>query len=233
MRRLALALALQIALFGQVSSPIFPGPGVSSGASTAPAVTGKTCSNQNSGTTSQACTWSSAPSAGETIYCNAANFVATASFSFTDNGSTPNTYTANQAIKTISATRGYQLFTAPVVNSPTTTTVSATTSMSFIFLGCISVTSGFNMSDATVVSTSGSGTTQTMTTTTATAGSVIICTGWGTTGTLTAGTGLTLVTGTFPNNRIEYEKTTTSGGYTTAIGNGTSTTMDLVCGAYK
>lgn len=81
-------------------------------ASAAISVTGKTCTNNSNSSSPVTCTWSTNPAIGETIHCWIVNY-ATGAFSGTDNGSTPNTYTANGSQYNGTALSGfYQFFDA-------------------------------------------------------------------------------------------------------------------------
>jgi hypothetical protein len=106
-------------------------------------LTGKTCAalGASSGT-SATCTWSTAPSANETILCGADNN-ANSAMSLSHNASSPNTHTAVGSVYAGSGIPAYyQFFTsARIGSSPTTTTVSASTG-NWLALGCISYTGG-------------------------------------------------------------------------------------------
>ena len=202
--------------------------------SNTPIPTAKSCAGETTSASTSTCTWSVNPGVGETLYCDVANFSTTTSFSMTDNGSTPNTYTANGAQQTTS-TRHYQHFVASVTHAPSTTSVTVVGTASFLSLMCMSVTGGTGASDATVNFNSGGPSINTIvvTTTTSTNGSVIECLGWAQTGTLSAGTGFTLRGAAFTNLAQEFQTTTTAGGYSSAINNSANTTMDITCAAYK
>jgi hypothetical protein len=152
------ALLILSLIFGQSIS----GPAKISGPVTVPApstiapiaLTGKTCIAE-SDFGNPTCTWSTAPSIGETIYCAVANqnFGGGTPFSVTDNASTPNTYTGNGSAFTSSNTLVTHQFFASfsILHSPTTTTFSDTgANQNHMEMVCFSVTGGVGAVDGSV-----------------------------------------------------------------------------------
>jgi hypothetical protein len=202
------------------------------------ALTGKTCAAVGSSSgTSASCTWSTAPSANETILCGAVNN-ANSAMSMSDNASTSNTYSGDGSRYAGTGIPAYyQFFTSALIaNSPTTTTVSASTG-NYLSLACISYTGGSSSPiDGTVGTHSQTGGHSiSASTTTSNANDVIA--GYSQIGypyTLSATSGWTLLS---PSGDtwygLVYQVTSSSGSQTCTADTNVNSNGDMICGGFK
>lgn len=205
--------------------------------------TGKTCKTVVSGSTDPAtCTWSSAPSTGENIYCWTSDESGTQSWTLTDSGG--NTYTSNGAVVDLSSLGGPfgQLFySANIGSSPSTTTSDSSGTPTRLLIQCWSVTGGNSspVDGAIGVGRTASGTTTSTTVSPTMAGTILFAVIWAETSgtTVSGGTGFTLVTngtgGINGETGTEY-KNSSSSGSNTCDGNWSASGRGaVVCAAYK
>lgn len=216
----------------------FPGPRNVALAASPITLTGDTCSNVGTSTgTSVTCTWSTAPSVGQTIHWGVYTFSAPSTFTVTD--SSGNTCTANgaQYSGTSFGTITYQLFDCFVIaGSPTTSTFTLSGSGSFPVISGYSTTGGVGAVDGTPGTASVTSST-TISATINPTGSTdlsncIVASGGGST--IGAGSGYALINTVNTNNTGEYKILTASGSQTaTAAALSGAFSADLICGTYK
>lgn len=123
----------------------FPFPGPRNVALAVPGYTytGKSCAAQGT-----PCTWSAAPSVGESIHCIVANqFAAASSFAISDG--TANAYTANPGgiVSGVQAASWQAFESLNIANSPTTETLTVTGTSSFPNIFCVSTIGGAGVLD--------------------------------------------------------------------------------------
>lgn len=201
-------------------------------------LTGKTCAGLGTSSgTSASCTWSSAPSANETILCGAVNN-ANSAMSITDNASTSNTYTG---VGTTYAGSGipayYRFFTAArIANSPTTTTVSASTG-NWLSLACVSYTGGSASPTDGTVGTHSQVTGRSISASTTTSNAIDVVAGYTQVGypySLSAPAGWTLLS---PSGvtwyGLVYQVTSSSGSQTCSANINVLSDGDMICGGFK
>lgn len=227
-----IALAVGLSLYGQsAQQQVLISQKIASGIS----VTGKTCVVGATGATNPAvCTWSSAPSIGETIHCAAANFGATSAFAGTDNAGTPNTYSTNGSIYNGSFFAGFQQFldSFSISSSPTTTSITITGTPSFVIVVCFSTTGGVGAADGPVgTGTSASPISINITPVSSTdiAWAFGVCLSGKTMG---AGAGYALIPGAASNQAGEYKILSGSGTQVLTMTT-TGTMADVIAATYK
>lgn len=224
---LLLLLSLPIAK-AQILMPILTG-------ATRAAYTGKTCAAF--GAPPQACTWNVAPAVGETIHCIAQGTTGTVTaFAFTDNGGTPNTYTANGALVGPSTSSNWYLRIFDTFNiafSPTTTTISVTGTAVIVFSECISTTGTPGASiDGARGTNAATGTTLSTTIAPAATNDFGFCASQGG-GVTTFGTSTTGWTALAGNTNVIYAANLLPGSQSVVVTSTNSTSLVTLCGTYK
>ena len=196
--------------------------------------TGKKCALQVVGGTNPVqCTWSAAPSVGESIFCGVATFGA-ATFAVTD--SVPNTYSANGSIFSGSVSNGhYQLYAAyGITGSPTTSKVTITGTANYGVISCASFKSGTAADGAVGTGTTVGGASVSATINPTLQSDLAYCfvavTG---TRTISAGPGFILTATAVPNVTSEYGFLASSGSQTASAKMDGNASMDMICGTYE
>lgn len=207
---------------------------IAGGGAHGPTFTGKTCNAFNPNPTT--CTWSSAPSAGETIHCTALGASGTvSSFAVTDNAGTPNTYAANGAAVGPSTSFSWtlRLFdTFNIANSPTTTTLTTVGTATGWAIQCISTTGSVGAAaDGARGSATNTGTTNTVTIAPVAANDFGFCVSEGdgatTLGFSTSGWTIPAIT------NAGYKSALTAGSQSVVITSTASVGLVSICGTYK
>lgn len=200
-----------------------------------PTYTSKTC--VAFGAPPQTCTWSAAPSIGETIHCggqgsgSGGNVTA---FNVTDNASTPNTYTANGAIVGPATSSSWYIGLQDsfnITHSPTTTTAVLVGTASSIVFQCITTTGTSGAAiDGARASATATGTSNSVTITPVTVNDFGYCvsqSGGATTW------GATTWTPVPANLNTAYKNGLAAGSQSTVLTSTNSLTLVSVCGTYK
>lgn len=200
-----------------------------------PVYTGKTCGAF--GAPPQTCTWSVAPAIGETIHCIAQGTTGTVTaFALTDNGGTPNTYTANGALVGPSTSSNWYLRLFDTFNiafSPTTTTISVTGTATIVFSECISTTGTPGASiDGARGTNAATGTTLSTTIAPVASGDFGFCGSQAGSGT-TFGTSTTGWTALAGNTNVIYAANLLPGSQSVVVTSTNSTSLVTLCGTYK
>lgn len=201
--------------------------------------TGKGCANQSFSGNPITCTWSSAPVAGETIYCFISNSSGGSTYTITDNAGTPNTYTANGAVFNSPSTfADYQMFRSfNIANSPTTSSITASGSTFFLTILCMSVTGATNVVDGAIgTGNQASGASLSATINPTGTKDIAFCGTVGAGGsTVTPGSGYTAAPSVIGTNiKGVYKILTASGSQSASVNNSPGTgSTDLICATYK
>lgn len=231
-------LAFLLTFAPQYTVPSHTGAPAASGSGIV--VTGKTCANVVGGpVASVTCTWSSNPSAGETIHCAVSNYSNSyGGGGVSDNASPSNTYSQNGSTYagTGISDGQYALFDSfGITNSPSTTTLNIGFNSTFPGIGCFSTTGGTGAVDGALGTYSqASGTTLTAAVVPTGSADISEC-GVFTSGgsTITAGAGYTLVATLGANESSEYKILSTSGSQNATATVSPSSAGDMICGTYK
>lgn len=183
------------------------------------------------------CTWSAAPSVGETIHCVAQGHGGTVTaYAITDNAGTPNTYAANGAVVGPATTFAWYmqlLDTFNVANSPTTTTLSVTGTAVFSGLQCITTTGTAGAAiDGTRGTATTIGTSNSVTIAPVIANDFGIC-GSQADGAATYGAGTAGWVAVPSDMNIIYKNLLSAGSQATVATTSVSLTIVTVCGTYK